>query len=381
MKVGIIGFGLRARGIWNAISKYDLGVELRSICDVRNNEIKKQLVDMNIPVEKIVFYDNVDEMLNNEKLDGVIIGTRCSLHTKMAIKVISRKIPLFLEKPVSTNIDELNLIKNVYEKNPSPVVVSFPLRATPMIKLVKEIVDSGDIGTIEHVQAFNNVPYGRVYYQSWYRDETETGGLFLQKATHDFDYINYLLDIKPVKICAMTSKQIYKGDKPAGLICENCEEYETCLDSPFYLKHFSYDEVQGNMCCYAVDTGNEDSGSAIIRYESGMHVNYSQNFFARKEARKRGATLIGNKGTIEFDWYKREAKVYMHHLPLVKTYQIDTSGMGHSGGDSVLAYNFINVMRKTEKSIAPMEAGLLSALMCLKAKESAFREQFIDIIY
>jgi hypothetical protein len=32
------------------------------------------------------------------------------------------------------------------------------------------------------VQAINNVPYGSVYYHSWYRDPKETGGLFLQKA-------------------------------------------------------------------------------------------------------------------------------------------------------------------------------------------------------
>ena len=48
------------------------------------------------------------------------------------------------------------------------------------------------------------------------------------------------------------------------------------------------------MCCYAVDTGNEDSGSALIRYETGMHVSYSR-IFARHKAGARGARLFGYK--------------------------------------------------------------------------------------
>ena len=100
---------------------------------------------------------------------------------------------------------------------------------------------------------------------------------------------------------------------------------------------------------------------------------------ARKEARKRGATLFGYKGTIEFDWYRDEVKVYMHHTPITRSYKFDSSVMAHFGGDSVLAYNFINVMRGKEKSIAPLEAGILSSRMCIKAKESSLKDEFVDI--
>ena len=39
----------------------------------------------------------------------------------------------------------------------------------------------------------------------------------------------------------------------------------------------------------------------IVRYESGMHAVYSQNFFARKKAARRGARLYGYLGTLEYD--------------------------------------------------------------------------------
>lgn len=379
MKIGIIGYGGRISGMVDAILKFDLGVEIAAIADLNIDKVKQTLEQKGIAAKDISFYEDADEMLDKEKLDGVLIGTRCSLHTRMAVKVMDRNIPLFLEKPVATDMEDLQLLKNVSEKSKGEVVVSFPLRVTPLVRLAKEIILSGKLGKIEHVQAVNNVPYGGVYFHNWYRDESETGGLFLQKATHDFDYINFLLDLKPTMICAMKSKQLFKGNKPEGLKCKDCDENETCPEGPFAMKYIRFDDANGDMCCFAKDTGNEDSGSALIKYETGMHVSYSQNFFARKEAASRGARLLGYNGTLEFDWYKDELKVFMHNTPRVETYKMDSAKMSHGGGDDVLALNFIRVMQGREKSIAPIDAGLLSVLMCIKAKVSSQTNTFQDI--
>lgn len=380
MKIGIIGFGGRIKGVYKLLEKQGLcDVQLAAITDVRNDEIKEALKKEGRDPSKISFYEDADEMMEKEELDGIMIGTRCSLHTDMAIKVLEKNIPLFLEKPVSTNMDDFFRLKAAAEKTKAQTVVSFPLRTSTVATTVKEIIDSGKVGTVEHVQAFNNVPYGDVYYQSWYRDEEETQGLFLQKATHDFDYINYLIGLKPVEICAMTSKQIFKGDKPAGLTCRNCDEYFTCKDSEYFVREHFKDDPVGKLCCYATDTGNEDSGSAIVRYESGMHISYTQNFFARRAAAKRGAILLGYKGTLEFDWYTGEIKVCMHHTPRVDTYKFDATDGSHFGGDDVLAANFIKLIQGQEDSIATLESGLISSLMCIKAKQSAQTRQFMKI--
>jgi len=381
MKMGVIGYGRRINDIINIILNFEMGAKVTAITDIDIDKVKKVLGDKGINCDDVAFYSDADDMLDKEELDGVLIGTRCSLHKKMAIKVLKRNIPLFLEKPVATCMKDLIELKSASEQSASEVVVSFPLRLTPLVKLAREIVQSGKLGTIEHVQAVNNVPYGGVYYHNWYRDEKETCGLFLQKATHDFDYINYLIDYKPVSICAMKSKQVFKGDKTEGLYCKDCEEHETCPEGPFVMKHFKYDDANGDMCCFARDTGNEDSGSALIRYYTGMHVSYSQNFFARKAAASRGARLLGYNGTLEFDWFTDELKVFMHSTPRVETYKMDSSKMSHGGGDDVLAYNFIKVMQGGEKSVSPIEAGLLSVLMCLKAKKSAETDTFQNIVW
>lgn len=385
IRIGVIGYGLRIQLVIDLMQKLNAGTEIVAITDVRNDDIRRSMKDKGQDPDKVAFYTDPDEMLDKAKLDAVMVGTRCSLHAKMAVNVLQRNLPLFLEKPIATNMDDLITLRNAAEKSTSEVVVSFPLRVTPLVQLANEIVASGKLGTIEHVQAWNNVNYGAVYYHDWYRDENETQGLWLQKATHDFDYINSILGLQPTWICAMNAKRVYKGDHPAGLRCDDCKEWDTCLESPFHA-FFTKQETpkvqpSGLMCGFAKDTGNEDCGSALIEYETGMHAAYSQNFFARKSAGGRGARLFGYKGTLEFDWYTDELKVYMHHTPRTETYKMDSAAMSHGGGDTVLVDNFTRVIRGERKSVSPISAGLLSVLMCLKAKESCATRSFQEVRY
>ena len=383
IRLGVIGFGSRIQGILAIIEKFNAGAVVTAITDVRNNEIKKVLAEKGKNPAEINFYTDPDEMLRKEKFDGVLIGTRCSLHARMALKVFATGLPLYLEKPIATNMEDWLALREASKTTQSRVVVSFPLRVTPLVQAAREMIDCGKIGAVQHVQAVNNPTYADVYFMHWYRDEEETGGLFLQKATHDFDYINYLLGRRPVRIAAMKSKQVYKGAEPAGKQCDICEKQEECPESPFckfYTRALTDGVIKSDlMCGFAVDTGNEDSSSALIEYEDGMHAVYTQNFFSRKAAGTRGARLIGYKGTITFDWYTDELKVFMHHTPRTETHNFSSASMSHGGGDVVLAHNFLKVIKGEAESVSPLSAGLLSVLMCLKAKESAETSTFREI--
>ena len=380
MNIGIIGYGTRMHYFLDRLLELELGVQVAAVADLDTDRARSLLTSKGIEANAVRFYADAEELLEREEaLDGVMIGTRCHLHADLALKVMRKGLPLFLEKPVAITFRDLTLLEQAAAESASEVVVSFPLRNTPMARLVKEIVDSGRLGTIEHAQAVNNVPYGGVYYHSWYRDEELTGGLFLQKATHDLDCLNYLLGLRPVTVAAMASKQVFKGEKPAGLRCGDCDEYDTCPESPYVLKHFMQEEATGDKCAFAVDTGNHDSASILIRYETGMHAVYSQNFYSRKTAALRGARLIGYGGTIEFDWYRDEVKVHMHNSPRTETYKLEAANLPHFGGDAALARNFVNVMKGTEKSRTPLSMGISSALMCLHAEQSAVSGTFRGI--
>ncbi|MFD2332859.1 Gfo/Idh/MocA family protein [Cohnella sp. GCM10020058] len=375
MKIGIIGYGGRIRNVAEELLKADPNCRITAICDIRNEEIRQSFESEGR--SGVAFYETPEELARSNP-DSILIGTRCSSHTDVALKIFPSGIPVFMEKPVATTYADLLRLKAGYEQYRPQVLVSFPLRGIVHIRLAKEIVDSGKIGAVEHVQAVNNVPYGDVYFQHWYRDKVETGGLFLQKATHDFDCINYLLGLRPTDICAMTSKRVFNGSKPAGLTCPNCSERNVCEDSAL-LKRKQGESIIGEHCVYGEDAGNEDSGSAIIRYVNGMHVSYSQNFYVRKKAGSRSFRLLGYKGTLEFDLYTSVIKVYMHHTNRVETYDINPGTGGHLGGDAVLAEQFIAMMRGERSAFSTLEDGMLSALMCLRAKESAATDRFQKI--
>lgn len=377
-KIGVIGLGHRvSHVIGEMLNNATDDAKVVAITDINQEKIKTA-IDFcpGIYDENVRIYQDADKMLADEKLDGVFIGTRCNLHTFYAVKVIEKGIPLFLEKPVSTNIEDLRKLKDAMVQYNPKVMVSFPLRYAGLATLAKEIIDSGKIGTVEQVQAYNDVPYGRVYYHDWYRDDSITGGLWLQKATHDLDCINYILGMRPVEICAMESKQIFKGDMSANLKCIDCEKYHTCPESPKIIEKTYNDRLLGDYCCFAKDTGNHDSASAILRYENGMHATYSQNFFARKKAGRRGGRYYGYKGTLEFDFVTAEVKVYMHNTDRVDTYKFELSG-SHFGGDAIMMNDFIAMMDGKGKSI--LDDGISSALMCLKAKESSEKSCFVKI--
>lgn len=380
--IGVIGLGNRIETLLERLLRY-MGSEgrLAAVTDTRSAE---QLCDFHPLVAEAIrgahYYTSAQEMLEKEPLDGVLIGTRCSTHTYYACMVMDKGIPLFLEKPVCTTMEDWTRLHAYEKEHDDRVEVSFPLRLTPIVRRVREMVEAGAIGEVQHVQAINDVPYGGVYYHSWYRDESITGGLFLQKTTHDFDYINYVIGRQPVAVAAMSSKQIFKGNKPAGLKCKDCPEYMTCTDSPWVLENYCDDSARGSRCCFAVDTGNHDSASCLVRYDNGMHLNYTQNFFARKHAQKRGAIFLGYEGTVEFDFYTLMIRYYPHHSSRTEEIRFDDLKEDHFGGDKALVRGFIDLM-KGKRSIAPLHEGLLSALMCLKATESEKTARFVPIEY
>lgn len=373
LKIGVIGYGFRINNVVRQLVESG-EAELAAVTDIAD---KTEFLEKN-GHKGVRQYTDADEMMRNEQLDGVCIATRCSTHAHYMKLVEKYNIPVFLEKPVGINDEDIELLKSIKGMD-DRVVVSFPLRGALAVQYVKNLIDIGTIGEVVHVQAYNNVSYGRGYYHGWYRDESVTGGLFLQKATHDLDYINYLLEgRKPVRLCAMTSKMVYKGDKPAGRKCADCPERHTCVESIENIKRNQPEYGGDPYCCFAVDTGNEDSGSVIIEYDNGMHVVYSQDFIVKHDAGKRGARLIGYYGTIEFDFVTSTVTVYKHIERATQRHEIMTHG-GHYGGDPRLVENFINVMKGMEKSKTPLSDGIKSAELCLAAKKSASEHRYMDI--
>lgn len=378
-KIAFIGYGLRAQTMMNSFRTMQAPFTVSAIADPRCRELEEDLKDDPF-FTGTVYYESAEEMLKNEHPDGVFIGTRCGLHTKYSEMVLSKKIPLFLEKPVCISMEQYKQLLACTDDMSDRVVVSFPLRLTCIVQAMRDLVEKGELGEITSVQAINNVPYGSVYYNSWYRDPSLTGGLFLQKATHDIDYITYILGKHPVKVMAQTAKMYFKGDKPAGLHCPDCPEYHTCRESSFTVTKIYAGESTGDCCCFAKDTGNEDVGAALFVCQDGTIINYHQTFLVKGKAGRRGARFIGTKASAEFDFYTGDLRIDYYEWERSGVQHFTYPSPMHFGGDAQLALAFMDVL-DGRASRCTLNSGLASAAACLAAKKAAETQELTPIYY
>ena len=289
-KIGFIGYGLRSETMMKAFTGAGLPLAPAAVADPRLETLQPQLArDGRFADTR--YYADAEEMLDREALDAVFIGTRCGLHARYAALVMERGLPLFLEKPVCIDEAQYARLLAAPPALRGRVMVSFPLHVTCIVQEMKRLVDSGALGDVVSVQAVNNVPYGGVYYHSWYRDAALTGGLFLQKSTHDIDYITHILGKRPVSVAALTSKMYFKGNKPAGLHCPDCPEYRTCPESSFVVEHRRKEEPSGELCCFARGHRKRRCGRGAVHLRR-RHAHFIPSDISCKKRRRAAARAL-----------------------------------------------------------------------------------------
>ena len=385
LRLGVIGHGGRISGmIKNAFRKVEPDLRVVGIVDPDEEGARSRLDGCD--KDDVVFYDSVDALVRNAKLDALAVGTRCNLHSPYGIEAAQYDIPMFLEKPVAISLEQAVALERAFENSKCQVVVSFPLRVSPLCVITRDYIADGAIGTPEHILGTNYVPYGTGYWDGGYRNFEITQGLFLQKATHDLDYMAYLMDSDIVRVAAMwTRGRVFGGDKPSGLVCSACDDAETCKESPENRKrNGGGGKPYDHPCLFSVDCGsletgtNEDSSSVLVEFASGVHGVYTQVFYSRRDAATRGATISGYDGTLRFDWYANELKYVRHHRPFSDTIKAG-GGASHFGGDLELSHDFIDLITKGKPSRTPITMGIQSAYACLAAKQSAETGQFVTV--
>ena len=358
MKIGIIGLGERMGNMLNAFRVEEPSLEIAGIVD--SDPAKASLRLPEADRSNVRFFESLMELVKSSKPDALAIGTRCDTHSRFAIQAAKYNLPIYLEKPVATSTADAIRLENTFKRSHCPVLASFPLRASILCQSARRLIDGHAIGNVEHLAATNYVPYGDVYFSSWYRDYSVTQGLFLQKATHDFDYLAYLAGSPIVRVGAMLSKgRVYRDSKTRRNTPEPFAYYLEEIGTP--------------------ETGmNEDSSNALLEFGNGATGIYTQVFFSRRDAAKRGAIISGFDGTIDFDWYKNELKCIHHHKPVTDITKGE-EGFSHFGGDSRLAANFIAMIREKADPIATITDGLQSVHACLAARKSAETGRFVSV--
>lgn len=357
MKLAIIGLGRRMNGFVQQLRKIAPEIRIVGIVDENPENAKKHLTEEER--RKIKLCQSVDELVAQCQPDALAIGTRCDSHTRYAIDAARYPLPLFLEKPVSNSMEQAVALERAFASSRCPVLVSFPLRVSTLCEQTKKRLDRDVIGRLEHVLAVNYVAYGNVYFDTWHRDYSVTQGLFLQKGTHDLDYLAYLVGAPVTRVAAMASwGRVYRDSKTKTAHPDPNSIYLDQIGTP-------------------AEGMNEDSSSALLEFANGVKGVYTQVFFSRNLPR-RGVSLSGMKGNISYDWYDNQI-ITTHHTEPFKEVLSQQGDDNHFGGDTELAKNFIAMIRENAPSRAPISTGLESVYACLAAKESAQTGQFVAV--
>lgn len=187
IKVALIGIGGMG-GVHFNCYKNITDAEVVAVCDVRTDMARKKAGD-----EKIHIYENMDELLANEKPDIADICTPSYMHREMSIKVLEHGINVLCEKPMSLSSEDTQAVLEVVKRSGKMFMTAHVVRfMTPYIYL-KNVIDSKELGELLRLDMKRISAIPTWSWQDWMRDLKKSGGTPIDLSIHDLDFVQYVL--------------------------------------------------------------------------------------------------------------------------------------------------------------------------------------------
>ena len=106
IRLGVIGLGLRVgHFIRETMNSYDPDFRVVGVVDPGEAKSREKMRECD---QEAKFYGSIDEMVRSSKPDALLVGTRCNLHTEIAVEVEKYHLPVFLEKPVAIRVSDIS---------------------------------------------------------------------------------------------------------------------------------------------------------------------------------------------------------------------------------------------------------------------------------
>ncbi|MEE1239694.1 MAG: Gfo/Idh/MocA family oxidoreductase [Acutalibacteraceae bacterium] len=267
VKIGIIGTGWIAESHISAYKNMP-DVEVVAMADLVPG--KAEAFAKKFEIENCRFYESDEALLAAEKdLDGVSICTYNGTHASCAINALNAGVNVMLEKPFTVTLDEAVEVMKAEKKSGKILTIGFQPRMSENMKMIKKIVDSGELGKVYYLQAGGGrrrgipTPFGTTFI------EKETAGI---GAVGDIG--SYSLDMllgavgypKPLTVSGY--KSAYFGTDPA-----------------YYPNHPEYAEK----------FGVDDFAAAFVRLEGDIILDFRISWAMNMDTCG-DALILGTKG-------------------------------------------------------------------------------------
>lgn len=144
---------------------------------------------------------DVSEAIQRPVMRGVFIATPPGTHANLAIQAMRAGKDVFVEKPMSDNLEQAKLMLTVAQETGRILMVGHILLYHPAVLKLKAMIDGGEMGKIQYVYS-NRLNFGQIRVQ-----ENTTWSF----APHDIAVINYLLNEVPTAVSTSGSAHVTEG--------------------------------------------------------------------------------------------------------------------------------------------------------------------------
>jgi len=203
IKAGIIGLGKMGISHCSIINAHP-DVELVAVCEI--SKLVKSAIEKYSGIKCFKDYKN---MIDQCKLDCLVVSTPTSSHAEIACHAMKRNIHVFVEKPLSLIPDEGHKMVYLAKRQNLVNQVGYHHRFICVFQEVKRLIENRAIGDIYHI---TGEAYGPVVLRekgsTWRSNKSEGGGCLYDYAAHVIDLVNYLVG-PPDRVRGAILKKIY----------------------------------------------------------------------------------------------------------------------------------------------------------------------------
>tara|TARA_B100000427_G_scaffold85152_1_gene69748 strand:- start:54 stop:1196 length:1143 start_codon:yes stop_codon:yes gene_type:complete len=369
VKIGVVGLGNRIAHVFYELKKINNKAELVAYVD-------PQPIGKNYAIKNNFFptknYLTLGEMISNESLDLLMIGSPNHLHLEHIKEGLNAGLKIFAEKPIVVDENQtFELAKLIKEFGSNQILVGLVLRYSQHARSVRDLLNKNLIGNVVSIEASEHIMpwHGGFFMRNWRRKEKYSGGFILEKCCHDIDFYSMIVNSRPIKVASFGGRNSFI---PENQPKESIQEYTKYNLEGWEAKKEVFDS----------DADIVDHQVAIIEYENGATLAFHTNMRVPDEFRR--FAVIGTNGMVEGDFVRGYLKAHdqKNNIILDENYGAAFGEIkGHYGADSLMLKDINNHLINSKISELPvgvidcMEAGLVA----MKIDESRKTGKIIDM--
>lgn len=159
------------------------------------------------------FVETLDELLAFDGLDCLMIASPNHCHVEQLERIAgARPLPVLVEKPLFTALDDLTRLGNFAASYPAPVWVAMEYRYMPPVAAFLKQAQGATGGIKMLTIREHRFPFlDKV--GAWNRFNAQSGGTFVEKCCHFFDLMRLTLGSEPVRVMASGGQDVNHMDE------------------------------------------------------------------------------------------------------------------------------------------------------------------------